>query len=35
LHLVGPHFGEAALLRCSHHYEQETDWHTACPESYR
>jgi len=35
LHLVGPHFGEEALLRCAHHYEQATDWHAACPEAYR
>jgi aspartyl-tRNA(Asn)/glutamyl-tRNA(Gln) amidotransferase subunit A len=35
LHLVGPHFGEAALLRCSHQFEQHTDWHAACPEDYR
>jgi aspartyl-tRNA(Asn)/glutamyl-tRNA(Gln) amidotransferase subunit A len=35
LHLVGPHFGEATLLRCSHQFEQHTDWHAACPEDYR
>jgi aspartyl-tRNA(Asn)/glutamyl-tRNA(Gln) amidotransferase subunit A len=35
LHLVGPHFGEEGILRCAHHYEQLTDWHTACPESYK
>ncbi|MDH3267008.1 MAG: aspartyl/glutamyl-tRNA amidotransferase subunit A, partial [Gammaproteobacteria bacterium] len=35
LHLVGPHWGEATLLRCAHHYEQQTDWHNACPESFR
>jgi aspartyl-tRNA(Asn)/glutamyl-tRNA(Gln) amidotransferase subunit A len=34
LHLVGPHFGEEALLRCAHNYEQLTDWHFACPEDY-
>ena len=34
LHLVGPHWGEEVLLRCAHHYQQATDWHTACPEGY-
>ena len=34
LHLVGPHFGEEVLLRCSHNYEQLTDWHFACPENF-
>ncbi len=34
LHLVGPHFGESALLRCAHHYQQQTDWHRACPEAF-
>jgi aspartyl-tRNA(Asn)/glutamyl-tRNA(Gln) amidotransferase subunit A len=35
LHLVGPHFGEAALMRCAHHFERATDWIAACPEAYR
>jgi len=35
LHLVGPHWGEDMLLRCAHHYQNLTDWHTACPEGYR
>ncbi len=35
LQLVGPHFGEATLLRCAHHYEQRTDWHQVCPEGYQ
>ncbi|MDX1498280.1 MAG: amidase family protein, partial [Woeseiaceae bacterium] len=34
LHLVGPHFGEEALLRCAHRFEAVTDWHAACPEGY-
>jgi aspartyl-tRNA(Asn)/glutamyl-tRNA(Gln) amidotransferase subunit A len=34
LHLVGPHFGESKLLRCAHQYQQQTDWHTACPEGF-
>jgi len=35
LHLVGHHFDESALLRCSHAYQQETDWHSACPEAFK
>ncbi len=35
LHLVGPHFGEQALLRCGHHYQLDTDWHRQGPEAYR
>jgi aspartyl-tRNA(Asn)/glutamyl-tRNA(Gln) amidotransferase subunit A len=35
LHLVGPHFGEELLLRCAHQYEQQTDWHQACPEDFQ
>lgn len=35
LHLVGPHFGEEAVLRCAHHYEKRTDWHQACPKAYQ
>ncbi len=35
LHLVGAHFAEEMLLRCAHQYQQQTDWHTACPEAYR
>lgn len=34
LHLVGPHWGEETLLRCAHQYEQQTDWHKACPEDF-
>jgi aspartyl-tRNA(Asn)/glutamyl-tRNA(Gln) amidotransferase subunit A len=34
LHLVGPHFGEETVLRCAHQYQQQTDWHVACPEGY-
>ena len=34
LHLVGPHFGESELLRCAHQYQQQTDWHAACPEAF-
>jgi len=35
LHLVGPHWGEETILRCSHQYQLQTDWHTACPEDFR
>ncbi len=35
LHLVGPHFGEETVLRCAHQYQQQTDWHDACPEAYQ
>lgn len=35
LHLVGAHFDEKTLLRCAHQYQQETDWHTACPEAFK
>lgn len=35
LHLVGPHWGEEAILRCAHQYQQQTDWHQACPEAFR
>jgi aspartyl-tRNA(Asn)/glutamyl-tRNA(Gln) amidotransferase subunit A len=35
LHLVGPHFGEQVLLRAAHQYQQQTDWHEACPEDFK
>jgi aspartyl-tRNA(Asn)/glutamyl-tRNA(Gln) amidotransferase subunit A len=35
LHLVGAHFAEEVLLRCAHQYQQQTDWHTACPEAFK
>jgi aspartyl-tRNA(Asn)/glutamyl-tRNA(Gln) amidotransferase subunit A len=35
LHLVGPHWAEESLLRTSHQYQQQTDWHTQCPEAYK
>jgi len=31
LQLVGPHFGEDTLLRCTHQYQQMTDWHRQEP----
>jgi aspartyl-tRNA(Asn)/glutamyl-tRNA(Gln) amidotransferase subunit A len=35
LHLVGSHWGEETVLKCAHQYEQQTEWHTACPEDYQ
>jgi aspartyl-tRNA(Asn)/glutamyl-tRNA(Gln) amidotransferase subunit A len=35
LHLVGTHFAESTLLRCAHQYQQQTDWHTACPGDFQ
>jgi aspartyl-tRNA(Asn)/glutamyl-tRNA(Gln) amidotransferase subunit A len=35
LHLVGAHFAEETILRCGHQYQQQTDWHTACPEAFK
>ena len=31
LQLVGPHFGEEALLACAHQYQLQTDWHEKAP----
>jgi aspartyl-tRNA(Asn)/glutamyl-tRNA(Gln) amidotransferase subunit A len=31
LQLIGPHLGEATILRAAHAYEQSTDWHTRRP----
>jgi aspartyl-tRNA(Asn)/glutamyl-tRNA(Gln) amidotransferase subunit A len=31
LQLIGPHFGEAALLNAAHRYQQATDWHMQSP----
>ena len=35
LHLVGTHFAEGTLLRCAHQYQQQTDFHKACPEDFK
>jgi len=35
LHLVGPHWGEETVLNCAHQYEQQTEWHQACPEDFQ
>jgi len=34
LHLVGTHFAEETLLRCAHQFQQQTDFHRACPEGF-
>ncbi len=34
LHLVAAHFAEETLLRCSHQFQQHTDWHKACPKDF-
>lgn len=34
LHMVGPHFAEGTLLRCAHHFQQQTDWHLRSPEAF-
>jgi aspartyl-tRNA(Asn)/glutamyl-tRNA(Gln) amidotransferase subunit A len=31
MQLMGPHFGEAILLRTAHVYQQATDWHLRAP----
>ena len=31
MQLMGPHFGEAGLLRTAHAYQQATDWHVTKP----
>ena len=31
LQLIGPHLGEARLLRAAHAFQRETDWHTLAP----
>jgi len=35
LHLVATHFAEETLLRAAHLYQQQTDFHKACPEAYQ
>ena len=31
LQLIGPHFGEAAVLNFAHRFQQATDWHQRTP----
>jgi aspartyl-tRNA(Asn)/glutamyl-tRNA(Gln) amidotransferase subunit A len=31
LQIIGPHWGEAAVLRAGYAYEQATDWHQRAP----
>jgi aspartyl-tRNA(Asn)/glutamyl-tRNA(Gln) amidotransferase subunit A len=35
LHLVGHHFAEQVILNCAYAYQQDTDWHTRCPEAFQ
>jgi aspartyl-tRNA(Asn)/glutamyl-tRNA(Gln) amidotransferase subunit A len=32
LQLIGPAFGESAVLNFAHQYQQATDWHTRVPD---
>jgi Asp-tRNA(Asn)/Glu-tRNA(Gln) amidotransferase A subunit family amidase len=32
LQIIGPHWGEATVVRLAHAYEQATDWHKQSPE---
>jgi aspartyl-tRNA(Asn)/glutamyl-tRNA(Gln) amidotransferase subunit A len=34
LQLIGRHFDEARLLNAAHQFQQATDWHNACPQSF-
>jgi Asp-tRNA(Asn)/Glu-tRNA(Gln) amidotransferase A subunit family amidase len=34
LQLIGPHFGERALLETGAAYQRETDWHGMHPEGF-
>jgi aspartyl-tRNA(Asn)/glutamyl-tRNA(Gln) amidotransferase subunit A len=34
LQLIGPHFGERALLETGALYQRDTDWHTQHPAGY-
>ncbi len=33
MQLMGPHFGEASLLRAAHAYQEATEWHRRLPKS--
>ena len=35
LQIIGHHFEEAKLLNVAHQYQQQTDWHTQCPEEFK
>jgi len=32
--LIAPWFAEGRLLSSAHHYQQQTDWHLACPSAF-
>jgi aspartyl-tRNA(Asn)/glutamyl-tRNA(Gln) amidotransferase subunit A len=34
LQLVGPHLSEGRLLKVTHHYQRETDWHLRTPPAF-
>jgi aspartyl-tRNA(Asn)/glutamyl-tRNA(Gln) amidotransferase subunit A len=34
LQLIGPHLGEALLLKVAHHFQRATDWHSRIPPGY-
>ncbi len=34
LQIIGNHFSEAKLLNVAHQYQQQTDWHTQCPQEF-
>ncbi len=34
LQIIGNHFAEARLLNVAHQYQQQTDWHSRCPEEF-
>lgn len=35
MQLIGRHFDEARLLNVAHRFQQVTEWHTACPQSFK
>ena len=35
LQIIGPWFGESAMLNVAHQYQQASDWHTQLPEMAR
>ncbi len=34
LQIIGHHFAEAKLLNVAHQYQQQTHWHTQCPQEF-
>lgn len=35
MQLIGNRFEEEVILRIAHRYQQETDWHTQCPDPFK